>query len=183
MNIVLGETDMVYSDVFMTQWKSFCKDFSIDIQKRRDAGLTPERLNEWYQLNILRWESSIETEGVILEQQNNRELRGNLIKRLKNFEFKDVPVLTNQKAIFPSSILVTGALVLAILVNALLPIPKKWGIILSIVVIAAAVMEALKFVQKSKEKECARRRGKYEEQLYTYGIELFALCKTYENVK
>lgn len=180
MNIVLEETDMIYSDVFMTQWKKLCKDFSMNIQKRKDGGLTPKKLDEWYQLNILRWESSIETEGVALEQQNNRELRNNLLVKLKNFRFKEVPMIIDQKAALSGSILVVGVLVLAILGNVLLPIPKKWGIILAVVVIAVAVMEALKMVQKSKEKEYARRRTKYEEQLSSYGNELLALCKTYE---
>lgn len=174
---------MVYSDIFMRQWKSFCKDFSINIQKRRDAGLGSKKLDEWYQLNILRWESSVETEGVVLEQQNSKELKERLLGKLKSFRFKEVSPLTDQKAIVPGCMLVIVTLLLAILECIWFPVSTIWKIILAIVIIAVAVMEALKGIQKAKEKVQADRREQYKEQLNAYGEELIMLCKTYNSTK
>ena len=171
---------MDYSEIFTAQWKTFCNDFKINAVRRKDTGLKADKLDEWYALNIHRWESSIETEGSILEQQNSREFIDRFLAQLKAFRFVDVQTLADKKPVMRGCVMVLAGFVLGILAYLVLPVSAVFRFLIIIVVIGFSVMNALQGVQKSKEIEYERVRKEFLKQLTEHGDKLVSLCRSYE---
>lgn len=167
---------MDYQDIFAMQWKKFCNDFTVNARKRRKEGLNADKLDKWYQQNILRWSSNIETEGTILKQQGAPALREKLLKNLSGFHFQQEVTIPNNKSIFIGIAAVLASLILAVLVYMLLPLPKLLSVLLGIVLIALSVLKILQEVSKAQEQEEERRRKAYGEQLAAYGEKLKSIC-------
>lgn len=171
---------MNYSEIFVMQWKTFCNDFKINAARRKDAGLKADKLDEWYALNIRRWESSIETEGSILEQQNNREFTDKFLAQLKAFRFVEAQTRTDNKLVIGGCVTVLAGLAVSVLEYLVLPIPPMFRFLIAIVVIAASVLNALQGIQKSKDAEYERIRKEFLKQLTEHGDKLASLCRSYE---
>ena len=172
---------MKYSDIFLNQWKTLLTDFQINLAKRSDAGLEPKKLDDWYQLNITKWDSSIETEGVILRQQNNNQLEQELISQIKAFRFKKVDRKDNKKPIAKGILFILVGIVLSIVEYFVLPVALSLRILIAILVIALMIVDALKVIQKGKESDTEVVRKAYLTQLKNQGEHISLICKKYEN--
>lgn len=173
---------MNYSEIFAMQWETFCNDFKINAARRKDAGLKAVKLDEWYQLNIHRWESSIETEGTILKQQNNREFIDRFLLQLKAFRFVDVQAVADKKPIIKGCAVVIAGLALSVLEYRELPVSvsTRFRFLIAVVVIAVSVLNALQGIQKSKKAEYERIRKEFLKQLTEHGDKMVSLCRSYE---
>ena len=171
---------MKYSEIFIKQWKTLLTDFQVNLKKRKDAGLLPEKLDEWYQLNISRWESSIETEGVILHQQDNNDLIDEVITQMKAFQFKKVDIAFDNQPKIIGAIIILAGIALGVIECLVLSIPLAIKIIIAVIVVGLASISALKEIQSGKEKVYENVRKEYLEQLKSEGEKIAELCKKYD---
>ena len=171
---------MNYSEIFAMQWKTFCVDFKMNAARRKDVGLKADKLDEWYALNIHKWESSIETEGSILEQQKNQLFADKFLAQLKAFRFMEVQTHADKKSVIRGCTTALAGLAVGVLEYLVLPIPPMFRFLIAIVVIAFSVVNALQGIQKSKDVENERIRKEYLKQLTAHGDKLVSLCRSYE---
>lgn len=171
---------MKYSDIFTKQWDTLLTDFQINLKKRRAAGLEPAKMDEWYQLHITKWESSIETEGVILRQQENSNLEKEIINQMKSFRFEKVEASENNKPKIKGILLLLAGIGLGIVEYMVLPISMSLRILIAVIVIALMLVDALKVIQKGLENDTDIVRKAYLNQLKKQGEYLSLICKKYE---
>ena len=170
---------MNYSEILAGQWTTLKHDFQINLAKRKDAALSAEKLDQWYELGISRWESSIEAEGAILQQQN-KKLASDILHEMKAFRFKNVDIVFHKQAVIKGVVLFIAGVALGIVEYMVLPIPKLVRFLLAIVVAALMALEALKGVQKSRDADYETVRKEYLLQLQAEGEKLVSICKEYE---
>lgn len=171
---------MKYSEIFTRQWHTLCNDLKLNLARRKDKGLEAEKLDEWYRQNIRRWESSVETEGTVLEHQGNPELRDELLKQMKAFKFKNEEIRSDSGSAIKGILICLAGVAAGIAEYVFLPVSRLIRIGLAIAVIASAAAISLSGIKKSKEREYERIRKMYSTQLNDEGEKLRSLCEHYE---
>lgn len=81
---------MAYSEKFAEQWENLKNSFFDDMRKLPAEAVTIERVNDWYKTNSFRWSSIVEKEGVLLDSENNEELKERLLEGIGKFSFKRI---------------------------------------------------------------------------------------------
>ena len=92
---------MSYTEQFSGQWDIFIVNFRSDIEKLPVEAITLKEIKKWYRTNSFRWSSIIETEGMLLDQENNAQLKNELIAAIDSFDFREAESTSKKPSALP----------------------------------------------------------------------------------
>ena len=171
----------MYRDTLSNQWKNLYSDFAGEYDTLVKQMNEPICFNRWYEARIHRWNSITFPEGIILEQENNRDFANELKLTLDKFSFNKVESAKTKSIWFGIVIGIAFGLIVGGVLY-LLPLDLLfWRIIISGII--SAVMVSAVFIKKhnvTKKQEKKRVKDAYIRQLEEYEKELIAVCDKYQ---
>lgn len=177
-----------YGEVFSIQWKNFCNEFLLDARKRRDKGLEADKMNEWYSLNIKRWDNVAEREGTLLLEQDNEEMIKSFLDKLYSFKFEDESSKKSNVYLIRGVIILLIAAFIPIYASLHIELPftfievEYWKTVAVALVIAFfAIYKTFVDIKNANEKDDERRREAYKMQLQRFGEEMLNSFKEMGN--
>lgn len=166
-----------YSNEFSIEWETLKNNFISEMKEKPLPYITEKTVNEWFRTASFRFESSIETEGMVLEQLKKPDFRKALLSKISEFKF------TGETYISKPSI--TKSLIAGIVFGGivgvgawfLLPAFKWIAIVLGVACFAVPIIKYYNDIPQYEEKAKAELIKKYSNQLEEYKRELLLICK------
>ncbi len=165
-----------YSNEFSVEWEALKNNFISEMKEKPLPYITEKTVNDWYHTASFRFESSIETEGMVLEQLKKPDFRMALLSKIKDFNFT-AEMCISKPSIVKSLIagLVFGSVV-GIGGWFLLPSLKWISIILGVACFAVPIIKYYNDIPRYEEKAKVDLIKKYSNQLEEYKNELLLIC-------
>jgi len=165
-----------YSNELSIEWETLKNNFISEMKEKPLPYITEKTVNDWYRTATFRFESSIETEGMVLEQLKKPDFRNALLSKIGEFKFteekcSEKPSIT--KSLFAG--LVFGGIV-GVGAWFLLPALKWISIILGVACLAVPIIKYYNDIPQYEEKAKTELIKKYSNQLEEYKKELLMLC-------
>lgn len=165
-----------YSKVFSIQWKNYCNEFLLEARKRSNMGLRAEKLNEWYDVNIQRWDNAAEREGSALLEQDNKEKTRQFLDKLYAFKFQEEPEHKDKRPLMRGGMMLLLAVAIPLYASLHLELPiqlievEYWRTVVAGICVAIfAVIKTYSDMKRVQSNEDERRREAYTNQLRNYG--------------
>lgn len=105
---------MSYSEKFSSQWDMLIVKFKSYLQSSNIENITLKDIREWYRTYTFRWSSIVEKEGLMLKEQNNSELKRELISAISDFRFQEIKLLPKKPKSLPFLIVGLSVAILAV---------------------------------------------------------------------
>lgn len=173
---------MNYKETFSYQWDNLVNKFKADMDKLPLSAIDGKKVKEWYETYSFVWESIVETEGIILSEQKNKELSVNLINTIKNFSFGIVTPMKRPKIIAPMAIAVLSGGILGFVMRHF-ALSWAWIVFEAIVcLLSGTVYYAVKSDEYEKKGKAALIDG-YASYLKEYKGKLIGICEKYADKK
>lgn len=166
-----------YSNEFSVEWETLKNNFISEMKEKPLPYITEKAVNDWYHTASFRFESSIETEGMVLEQLKKPDFKKALLDKIGEFKF------TGEKPISKPNI--TKSLILGLVFSGvvgvgawlLLPALKWIAIIFGVACLAVPIIKYYNDIPQHEEKAKNELIKKYSNQLEEYKNELLLICK------
>lgn len=170
---------MQYIEKFSAQWDKLISDFTVEIGKKRAEEITAEAANKWYRTRIHRWNSIVETEGLVLEHENAPELKEALLTEMGSFSFAE-PKLYKKPSFMLRIAIGTGLIILlSILPVILFDIGKLKAVFAAVLIIGVMLAEYRSKVNSVFQKAQKYIMNTYIEQLKDCKKRLVEICKSH----
>ena len=170
---------MSYKNSFAIQWDSLKVAFMAEMSKHVSEEITLKKVNDWYRVYSFRWSSIVETEGLLLSQQENEQLRADLINGISAFRFKEVEGKKKPSFVIRLVIAIAVAVALGLVLYFAFK-AKTWIIIVQAVValLSALVSYATSLDKYAKDSVKHLCEG-YAKQIEEYKATLVAICEKF----